>query len=874
MEDTQQNSTDDWSITFCVLGTACSNSRLLTALDDRYVFECINNENEVNKILAETKDCLSKRQLKIYIVDSFDEETFHNLRDNDNIYTISSELVLICAEKKIDIPVPRKNRPLYSQQLESAVICFVGSARREIHAKFSDIVHYLGGSVRKDYSEQVTHVISFANLGEKYLTAFNMERSEILTEDWLVQCWKERNNRSFNAFDTDFIRKYRAKPLHNLCLFFYGTNDDTEQHHLQTLTLDNGGYTTKEISDATHIIFCNGMDVSTFLASYPSYKRKHRQHIVNVQWFWECLCLMGKADELSYAMKIPGMNELMTSESPRTALSTSLNDSNYLQTTSVKRKRRKDSDSNNETILSPNSKRFNNSNENEDGLDEDIQIKVVNIKKDNRYLIAMEIRDTERNYVTMLGNIIRIFKTEMENDDRRNGPILTKVESTQIFGNIEEIYHLHTKIVEKIDKAINEESCIGSVFLNNTKELLRVYQPYTKFYDKTIQAIHFLEKNNSRFYAYLKICEHKSELGKQHLVDLMIRPIQRLPSVLLLLERLLKYTSDTHSDYQQLIDTIDKLRDVTKKLNEERGKTEKHLSLFSIVNSIENCPPELLAAHRDYLQKFNLTELSQELTGKRTHLTLFLFSDCIEITKLRVNTWKTSFVKSYKHVALIQLSDVHSLFDIPSSNDEYEQFGMLCSIDGQARQLIFRVADNTNMSMSRSHFTESVTSLSAISSLNQTNKTEVLQHLAKAIAEERCLLDKTSLLENVVSENRPLAPISSIDYMPDSDTLSTHSTISATTSSGLNSVGSVLRSGLCRAKSRLSRTFSFSPISSKNRLKKMLTSNSSLLHLGEKDNENFNTMKRLSVPSRQDSFTSECNFPRSPSKLMHSIKEY
>lgn len=70
---------------------------------------------------------------------------------------------------------------------------------------------------------------------------------------------------------------------------------------------------------------------------------------------------------------------------------------------------------------------------------------------------------------------------------------------------------------------------------------------------------------------------------------------------------------------------------------------------------------------------------------------------------------------------------------------------MLCSIDGQARQLIFRVADNNNVSISRSHLTDSMTSLtslSAVSSLNQTNKTEVLQHLAKAIAEERCLLDK------------------------------------------------------------------------------------------------------------------------------------
>ena len=133
----------------------------------------------------------------------------------------------------------------------------------------------------------------------------------------------------------------------------------------------------------------------------------------------------------------------------------------------------------------------------------------------------------------------------------------------------------------------------------------------------------------------------------------MIRPIQRLPSILLLLERLLKYTLRTHSDYQLLLDALEKLREIAKKLNDERGKTEKHLSLFHIVNSIENCPvssikkhfvslmtilsssllfkPELLAAHRDYLEKFQVIELSQELTSTRTHLTLFLFSDCLEV---------------------------------------------------------------------------------------------------------------------------------------------------------------------------------------------------------------------------------------------------
>ncbi|CAF2051305.1 unnamed protein product [Rotaria magnacalcarata] len=33
----------------------------------------------------------------------------------------------------------------------------------------NDFVHYLGESVRKDYSDQVTYVISHANIGEKYL---------------------------------------------------------------------------------------------------------------------------------------------------------------------------------------------------------------------------------------------------------------------------------------------------------------------------------------------------------------------------------------------------------------------------------------------------------------------------------------------------------------------------------------------------------------------------------------------------------------------------------------------------------------------------------------------------------------------------------
>ncbi|CAF1155972.1 unnamed protein product [Rotaria sordida] len=462
----------------------------------------------------------------------------------------------------------------------------------------------------------------------------------------------------------------------------------------------------------------------------------------------------------------------------------------------------------------------------------------------------------------------------MEKDDRRNGPILTKVESTQIFGNIEEIYHLHLSIAEQLDRAINEDECISSIFLTNSVELLRVYQPYTKFYDKTIEAIHTLEKTNPRFYAYLKICEHKIELGKQHLADLMIRPIQRLPSILLLLERLLKYTSITHIDYQLLIDSLDKLREIAKKLNEERGKTEKHLSMFNIVNSIDNCPPELLAAHRDYIEKFHVIELSQELTTTRTHLILFLFSDCLEVTKLRVNMWKTPGMKTsktYKHIALIQLSDIRSLFDINSLSltiDETEQFGILCSIDGQIRQLIFRVINgntNTSTNNSKSYFTDSMSPSSSISTLSNSTthhgntKIDVLYHLSKAISDDRCLLDKSSLIQTVTNSNNN-------HHMYCSQTSLENSEIDSglRSTSSLNLLGLALKRGFHKANKRLSRAFSFSPEPNKHLSKKI---NSPIHLLQDEWSNTFDSNKRMSVSSRQKQ--SLCDYQQQLHRVSH-----
>ncbi|CAF1301658.1 unnamed protein product [Rotaria sordida] len=70
------------------------------------------------------------------------------------------------------------------------------------------------------------------------------------------------------------------------------------------------------------------------------------------------------------------------------------------------------------------------------------------------------------------------------------------------------------------------------------------------------------------------------------------------------------------------IQRLHKLREITKILNEQRGKIEKHLSIFNIVHSTDNCRLQLFAAYHDYREKFQIIEFSQELATIRAHITV------------------------------------------------------------------------------------------------------------------------------------------------------------------------------------------------------------------------------------------------------------
>ena len=66
-------------------------------------------------------------------------------------------------------------------------------------------------------------------------------------------------------------------------------------------------------------------------------------------------------------------------------------------------------------------------------------------------------------------------------------------------------------------------------------DLIKAYPPFVNFFENTKEMLVKCDETKPRFHAFLKICQTKPECGRQSLQELLIRPVQRLPSISLLL---------------------------------------------------------------------------------------------------------------------------------------------------------------------------------------------------------------------------------------------------------------------------------------------------------------------------------------------------
>uniref|UniRef100_A0A0K8TS04 Putative guanine nucleotide exchange factor pebble n=1 Tax=Tabanus bromius TaxID=304241 RepID=A0A0K8TS04_TABBR len=572
------------------------------------------------------------------------------------------------------------NRPVYNFSMRGVITCFTGIRKKDELTRLVNLIHSMGGSIRKDMNSKVTHLICNASGGEKYQYAKTF-RLAVVRSEWVYSAWEKRDVSGFQATNNEFTSKHKLKAFEGQRICFFGFSPEEHEHMVDVLKNNGGIPTDIEDPECSHVV----VDEHT-VPTKPEPKN-NKTHIVKSDWFWYTI-QNGFADEMDYLF-----GDYLDSIANTPAADR--RDSLPISFNKRKRKRFSQRLQSEGTPLSSGKRRSSVS---DVGLlsvtgsfldcttspekhesaklitEPEPVIEPVPKNKTMRYNHFMDFYNTESNYVGILDTIVNLFKIPLEEKAETSDALLNKSEVRAIFNNFLPIHDVHSQMLERLRELQlkwQEDCLIGQIILDHRDDLVKAYPPYVNFFEQMKETLIHCDTQNPRFHAFLKINQAKPECGRQTLQDLMIRPVQRLPSISLLLNDILKHTNKNNPDHKKLDEALKAIKEVMAHINEDKRKTEGQLAMFDIFNDIEGCPAHLVSSHRSFVSKCEVTELSDSLSGRGDSLVLYLFSDTIEVCKKRsrgFNSAKSpSTTKSFKHIKLMPLSTIRFVIDICDS---------------------------------------------------------------------------------------------------------------------------------------------------------------------------------------------------------------
>ncbi|XP_032420014.1 proto-oncogene vav isoform X1 [Xiphophorus hellerii] len=243
---------------------------------------------------------------------------------------------------------------------------------------------------------------------------------------------------------------------------------------------------------------------------------------------------------------------------------------------------------------------------------------------DKRECCLQEIQQTEEKYTATLDSILQHFMKPLEK-------FLQPHDIESIFINIKELAKTHRCLLEDVRNSILHLGAqnLYQVFINY-KERLLLYGHYCSQVEAASK--HLDKVSNSREDVRMKLeeCSKRANSGRFSLRDLLMVPMQRVLKYHLLLQELLKHTTDA-ADKDNLRSGLDAMRDLAQCVNEVKRDNEVIKQITSFQMSIENLTQSLALFGRPKIDG-ELKICSSEKKSKQDRYA-FLFDKAVVICK-------------------------------------------------------------------------------------------------------------------------------------------------------------------------------------------------------------------------------------------------
>uniref|UniRef100_A0A665TWK2 Osteoclast-stimulating factor 1 n=1 Tax=Echeneis naucrates TaxID=173247 RepID=A0A665TWK2_ECHNA len=243
---------------------------------------------------------------------------------------------------------------------------------------------------------------------------------------------------------------------------------------------------------------------------------------------------------------------------------------------------------------------------------------------DKRECCLQEIRQTEEKYTDTLESILQHFMKPLER-------FLQDQDIESIFINIEDLANTHRGLLEEVRSSILSYGAknLYQVFLNY-KERLLLYGQYCSQVETATKHLDKLSTMREDIRMKLEECSKRANSGRFSLRDLLMVPMQRVLKYHLLLQELVKHTTDP-AEKENLRTALDAMRDLAQCVNEVKRDNEIIRQITSFQLSIENMSQSLALYGRPKIDG-ELKICSSEKKSKQDRYA-FLFDKAMFVCK-------------------------------------------------------------------------------------------------------------------------------------------------------------------------------------------------------------------------------------------------
>ncbi|NXP36251.1 PKHG1 protein, partial [Leiothrix lutea] len=238
--------------------------------------------------------------------------------------------------------------------------------------------------------------------------------------------------------------------------------------------------------------------------------------------------------------------------------------------------------------------------------------------------VVQEILETERMYVQDLKSIVKDYLDCITDQTKLS---LGTEERSALFGNIRDIYHFNSELLQDLENCENDPVAIADCFVSKSEDF-HIYTQYCTNYPRSVAVLTECMRNK----AVAKFFRERQE-ALQHSLPLgsyLLKPVQRILKYHLLLHEIENHLDKDTEGYDVVLDAIDTMQRVAWHINDMKRKHEHAIRLQEIQSLLTNWKGPDLTSYGELV-----LEGTFRIQRAKNERTLFLFDKMLLITKKR-----------------------------------------------------------------------------------------------------------------------------------------------------------------------------------------------------------------------------------------------